>query len=763
MQSLNTHQLFQHAVAHHQAGRLDEAEALYRQILEAEAHHADTLHLLGLSLHQRGHSTAGIPYIAKAISLDGKKALYHANLAAVYTACREGVKAEASARQAIALKPTAEAWQNLGIALHLQQKLEQAIESYRQALHLKPAYAEAHFNLGNAWRDARQLSNAVSAYRAALQHRPDYFLAANNLGSALALLGDLAAAVACFRQACQLNPQDPGAHNNLGNALRSCGQLQASEQAYQQALALQPDNAEALYCLGNIYRDQNQLNHACAAYQKALQADPAYWPAFSQDLHSRQIMCDWRDWDARTKHLLQAIVNHQSNGDIEPFIVLSLPTTLDIQQRCARQYAEKKFARLSPALATQVDAGAQGLLQAQRRGKPGVFSPPVSFPLAAREDTKSKKIRLGYLSSDFHNHATAHLMADMFECHDKQRFETFAYAYGKSDNSAMRKRLEAAFDYFIDIQTLSFQAVAQRIKSDSIDILVDLKGYTKDSRSAILAFRPAPIQAQYIGYPGTLGTTLVDYIVADSFVIPTAHMPFYDEKVASLPYTYQPNDRHKALGNIPSRAEAGLPDDSIVFCCFNQTYKIVPWLYDIWMRILQAVPNSVLWLLDCNSWARENLKQETFKRGVDAARLIFAPWKPVSEHLARFSLADLFLDTLPYNAHTTMSDALWVGVPAITCAGPTFAARVGGSILQAVGLPELVTDNLHTYQTLAIKLAQNPAELKALRAKLAAQHTTAPLFNTPLFTRALETLYQGMWSRYAQGLPPEHMQLRANG
>jgi predicted O-linked N-acetylglucosamine transferase (SPINDLY family) len=397
------------------------------------------------------------------------------------------------------------------------------------------------------------------------------------------------------------------------------------------------------------------------------------------------------------------------------------------QKKCAENWASTQFANIQPR-----------------------FTHRLTHKLAP-----TPKIKIGYLSADFHEHATAYLMAEVFELHDHSRFETVAYSYGPDDGSAMRTRLGKAFDLFVDVRSLSNEQAASRIHEDGIDILVDLKGYTAHNRAQILAFKPAPIQVNYLGYPGTMGASCVDYLIGDSILTPQEHADQYAERLILMPNSYQPNDRKRPLSAKPSRAECNLPESDFVFCGFNQTFKILPEIFAVWMRLLRETPNSVLWLLQANKWAEENLKREAEAQGIDAQRLFFAPRLNLEQHLARQQQADVLLDTLPYNAHTTTSDALWAGVPVVTCMGDNFASRVAASLLNAVGLPELITHNLQDYAALALKLAHQPNELARLRNALVENRNTAPLFDAVKFTQDLENAYKTIWQSHLNQSPSE--------
>lgn len=436
-----------------------------------------------------------------------------------------------------------------------------------------------------------------------------------------------------------------------------------------------------------------------------------------------QRMCEWENFDEWRSKIREIIAGNEV-GKIPPFLLLSMDGfTATEQRRCAELWMKER--------SEECPADKSGLkVRTERQIK--------------------SKIRLGYLSCDFHEHATALLLVEMFESHDRERFELFAYSYGLDDGKGMRDRLERTFDRFIDIQSLSSAEAAEAIHRDEVDILVDLKGYTAATRTVILTFRPAPVQVNYLGYPGTLGTEFCDYLITDHFLNPPGSSADYREILAYLPDTYQPHGRYSPIGERPTRREVFLPEDGFIFCCFNQTFKITPEIFDIWCRLLLDVPGSVLWLLE-NPLAEGNLRREAFQRGITAERIIFAENMPQIEHLGRLQLADVVLDTLPYNAHTTASDALWVGVPVITCAGETFSSRVAGSLLKAVGLSELITTDLDAYYQLAFELATSSSSLEDVKEKLAANRLTTALFDIVGYTRNLESLFEGMWQRHLDG------------
>lgn len=749
-------QTFQRAVQYHQAGRLAEAESLYRQLLNTQPDNAPVLHLLGLVAYQRGDAATAVAELGKAVALAPDQPDYFSNLGLALRANHQPQQAVEAYRKALQLAPRDAAIQNnLGSALHDLKRYDEAeasyrtalaveaqnpsalfnlgnllsdlarhaeaVQCYRQALRWMPQDADIHNNLANALRESGQFEPALASYREALRLQPGYPAAARHSGWLLQELGRPSAAMACYREAVLHDPNDDAAYFNLGNALRDAGNFADAVRNFREAIRLNPNDAEMYNNLGNALRELGQLQEAIACYRQALIIDPALHHARAHLLHQCQQACDWGDLDTLAAEV-RRLVREVPEAQIPPFAFLAVPGVTAAEQRqCAENWVAGQYGKYVPIR--------------ERLN--------FSFKRAAKP-----KIRLGYLSADFHEHATAYLMAEVFELHDRDRFEVVAYSYGPDDGSAMRSRLNKAFDRFEDMRALTTEHAARKIHADGIDILIDLKGYTAHTRSEILALRPAPVQVNYLGYPGTMGADFVDYLIGDAIATPLEQAAEFTEKLALMPHSYQSNDRHRPIPPKPSRAECGLPEQGFVFCGFNQTFKILPEIFEVWMKLLREVPGSVLWLLQSSDLAAANLRREAQARGVARERLIFAPRLSLAEHLARQQQADLLLDTLPYNAHTTASDALWTGVPVVTCMGETFAARVAASLLHAVGLPELVTQTLDGYAALALKLAREPAILQEFKDKLIANRVTAPLFDTERFTRDLEAQYQIMWKEY---------------
>jgi predicted O-linked N-acetylglucosamine transferase (SPINDLY family) len=675
--------------AHHEAGELEQAAALYRKALEVDSEHPEALHLLGLVTHQQGNFRKAIELISRALP---------------------------------ELDDLPEAHVNLGNALREVGRFSEAADSYGRAIAIDPDYGMAHSNLARALNDQGLFEEGLESSRRAIALIPDFLGAHVNCAAALMGLERFAEAEIPLRRAVALAPDKPEAHRDLGEILAHIGRLDEAAASYRRSLELNPAYAQAHRKLGNVLKKQGKLSEALASLERAIDLDPDD-PDTSQTWFSEKLnICDWigyTDNEARTRRTIAA---QPSLGT--PWTLLSLQSTPAEQLACARLVSDQVVV-------------------------------PEADLLPRRRPTSGKKIRLGYLSADFREHAVAFVIAGLIERHDRRRFDVIGYSCGPDDASPIRSRLAGAFDGFVDIRETSDRRAAESIQADGVDILVDLTGYTAHGRTAVLAHRPAPIQASYIGYSGTMGADFIDYILVDRFLVPPDQQPFFSERLVHLPDCYLcTDDRREIPERTPTRAESGLPEAGFVFCCFNNAFKITPAFFDVWMQLLRAVPGSVLWLLDANPLARANLAREATARGVAPERIVFAPRRPVAEHLARHRLADLFLDTLPYNAHVTTADALWAGLPVLTCPGNTFASRVAGSLLHAIGLDELVTTTLGEYEELALRLAREPGLLTQLRTRLGLNRRTHPLFDTARFTRNIESAYQQMWETWKAGRPP---------
>ncbi len=626
--------------------------------------------------------------------------------------------------QALSQKPgSAEAWLGRGNVLRDLKRHDEALAAYDHALSQKSGLAEAWLGRGNVLGDLKRHDEALSAYDKALSLKPDLAEAWLGRGNVFNDLKRHDEALAAYDQALSRRPELADAWLGRGNLYGDLKRHDDALAAYDKALSLKPDLTEAWFGCGNVFSDLKRHAEAFAAYDRALSLKPDLVGAEGSRLNSKMQVCNWQSLEVDCNNLIASIRENKANAS--PFVFLGINTTVEDQHNCARLWVHKMF-------------------------------PPV--PAMRKASFQHDKIRIGYVSADFHEHATAYLMAGVFEEHDKSRFETTAISIGPDDHSPMRRRLQGSFDKFVDANMLNDAEAASEIRAAEVDILIDLKGFTQGARTNIFARRAAPIQVNYLGYPGTMGATYIDYIVADAAVIPPSHQNHYSEKVVYLPNSYQANDTRRLISDrIFTRAEVGLPSTGFVFCCFNNHFKIVTKTFDSWVRILKSVPASVLWLFEDNATAVANICKEAAARGVDPKRLVFATRLPHSEHLARHRLADLFLDTLPYNAHTTASDALWAGLPVLTQIGETFAGRVAASLLNALHLPELITSGSQQYERQAIDLATNPEQLRAIKSKLDQNRLTAPLFDTRLFTRHLEAAYIAMYERHQAGLAPDHI------
>ncbi|MDI1277300.1 tetratricopeptide repeat protein [Methylobacter sp.] len=692
------------------------------------------------------------------------------------------------------LKPdNAEVLNNRGNALFDLEFPEQALDSYDRALTLKPDYAEAFLNRGKALRDLQRHQEALDSYDRALTFKPDYVEALNNRGNALVGLKRPDQALDSYDRALTLKPDNAEVLNNRGNALLGLKRPEQALDSYDRALMLNPDNAEVLNNRGNVLRDLKLPGQALDSYDRALTLKPDYAEAFLNrgkvlhDLRRHQEALDSYDRALTLKpdyvealnnrgNALRDLQRHQESLEsydralmIEPDYEFLYGTWLHAKMKVCNWYdIGNQFAQLVGKVERDETASLpfpilaiSSSLTLQRKAAETCVQAKYPFNNALpkiSKPPKHNKIRIGYFSADFHNHATAYLMAEMFELHDKSKFDLIAFSFGPNAKDEMRRRVATAFDDFIDVRNQSDKEVAVLARNLKIDIAVDLKGFTTDSRAGIFAMRAAPLQVNYLGYPGTMGAEYIDYLIADSTLIPESHHKDYSEKIVYLPNSYQVNDaKRRIAGKEFTRAELGLPQIGFVFCCFNNNYKITPSTFDCWMRILKQVEDSILWLLEDNEKAASNLREEAMLRGVDAERLIFAKRMPLSEHLARHRLADLFLDTLPYNAHTTASDALWAGLPVLTCLGDAFAGRVAASLLKAIHLPELITATPEAYEAVAIELATNPDKLGVIKRKLNDNRFTTSLFDTQLFTKHIESAYEKMYERYQADLAPEHI------
>jgi predicted O-linked N-acetylglucosamine transferase (SPINDLY family) len=704
-------------------GRYAEGVASYDRVLARMPDHVDTLVNRGNALGLLGRGAEALDAYERALAADPSNAGAWINRGTTLLALGRAADALASCDRGIALRADdAEAHFGRGNALRALGRDLDAIAAYDRTLSLNPNHFGALVNRGNALLALERTEEALACYDRVLRSTPDHVETLFNRGNALRALGRQSDAIAVYDRVLVLRPDHADAMINRGNALDDLGRFDDALASYDRALAARPDDAEALNGRGNVLLRLGRLDDSLDVFRRALAARPDQANALAQSVFVARWLCDWREID-RVQARIMARLRDDAIA-IDPFLTLALTDDPGLQLQAARRQWKARFGR--------------------------------GAPLAARPPGASDRIRLGYLSGDFRQHAIAMQTVALFERHDRARFEVVAFSYGADDGSAMRGRVMGAFDRFHDLRGLSRIEIARRIRAEQIDLLVELSGYIRDGHPEILGYRPAPVQAHYFGYPGPLGSDAVDYMLVDGFIVPPEARAHYDARLAILPDCYMVSDsRRRVAARRPTRAECGLPEGGFVFCSFNNGWKLSPETFDVWMRLLRAVPGSVLWLLADNRWAEANLRREAAARGVDAGRLAFAPRCPPDEHLARLALADLFLDTLPYNAHVTASEALWMGLPLLTCAGRSFASRVAGSLLHSVGVPELVTGNLADYEALALALARDPDRLQALRSRLAAARTTAAHFDIERMRRAIEAAYETMVERWRRGLKPE--------
>ena len=750
-------QVLRQAWGLHQQGQLAQAEALYRDVLKMQPNNSDALHFLGVLEAQRGRREAGLALIDKGVAINPRNvaAFYNRggmlremgrfedalasydralalkadhfgalnNRGATLNDLKRYSEAVATYDRAIALKPdNGDVHCNRGNTLTELGRFEDALKSFERALALSPDSAAAQFGRGNALAGLARLEDAIASYDRALSNAPQDALVLNNRGNILARMSRHEEAVESFDRAIGVQAHYAEAYKNRGDVFIHLKRAAQALQSYDQALDARPGFAEALYGRAHALSELKRDEEAIAAYRQLLQANPDHPYGKGMLLHAMRTACDWNGHDALVSQIAQGV--RAGRHVATPLAFLAVSDSEADNAQCSRILMRDRFA-------------------------------PSDSPLWRGERYRHDRIRLVYLSADFGAHAVATQIAGVFERHDRTRFETVAMSYGGNDRSAMRARLERAFERFIDVQARSDDEVAAQIRAMEADIVIDLTGLTARSRPGILALKPCGLQVQYLGFPGSLGADYVDYILADTIVIPEHNRPHYAEKVVYLPDTYMPTDRDRAVGKRPSRAEAGLPETGFVFCVFNNSHKFSPEVFGLWMRLLLAVEGSVLWLPAVSDTARHNLIREAEARGVGGERLVFAAYVASgADHLGRLSLADLFLDTRCYNAHSSAADALWAGVPVLTQPNDTFAGRVGASLLKACGLDDLIADSEAGYEAIALRLARDGNALAETKAALARNLETCALFDTMSFTRHLEAAYLTMWNNHQNGREP---------
>ena len=785
------------AVQYHRQGRLFDAERFYRDALRESPHDFDTLHFFGVLKLQQGGASDALPLLQKAIEVRPNALDVLSNLSVALLALNRPAEALANFDKILSVAPKdPSALYGRGTVLAQLGRGEEALISIDRALAIQPNHAAALFNRGTILAGLGRYPGALAAYDQLIALVPAHVEAINNRGNVLAQLERYEEAVASFDRVLAITPGHVTALTNRSAALRHLQRYEEALASCDRALALEPNHIDALNNRGNILTRLNRVTEALASYERILKQhddnpealvnsafafqalgqyaealqyadnaiavdqgyanaffirgdalakldrqdeaaqsyerglaiDPDHRYAFGTSVGAYLAACNWERVEALLPIIEEKIA--AAKDVIAPFTLLSLPISPATQLVCARHFVRHQWSRVAPI-----------------------------GPLTRR---RADKIKVAYLSADFRRHPVGHGIVGILEQHDRSRFEVHGISHAMDDGSAIRARIMAAFDHVHDVRERSDRDTAALLHQLAIDIVVDLGGHTEGSRPGILAHRPAPIQVNYFGYPGSTGADFIDYVMADRIVLPFDQQPYFSEKIVHLPDSYQANDSKRQTAEpAPTRADIGLPDDAFVFTCFNNAYKLSRPVIEVWTRLLKACPNSMLWLYYINDSAQANLQQELISHGVDPSRVTLAPRVEQPDHLARLRLADLFLDTLPYNAHTTASDALWAGVPVVTCLGPTFAGRVAASLLQAVGLPELITNSLEDYEALAQKLAGDPALLGSLRERLAQTRLSHPLFDTARLTRHIESAYATMMDTWQRGEPPKSFSVEA--
>lgn len=727
--------LLREGIQLHRLGQLHQAAAHYRKILERDPSQTDALLLLG-SILVRHDPGQAVTLLHKAAAARPQSPDVHLNLGHALHATSELDAARRSFRRALQLKPGGfpEALMGLAGVCQSQGNLAEAEDYLRRALALQPDSPDLLQRLADTQKAMGRFGDARDSYQRALEIAPGHLAARLNLANLLAATGDASTALDHYHRALADHADVSDAHYNLGTLLSALNRNHEAVTHLQQAIRLNPNHALALNNLGGVLLNLQQLSEAEEALNKALALKPDFLDARDNLIATRMKLADWQDLSTLREALLEPALQDIEPQVLRPFAMLGLPTPVSPaeQQKLIRAYAQRETHRLQTA---------------EQRPFQHATQPP------------RKHLRIAYLSSDFRNHATSHLIQGLFSHHDRQHLQVICYSTGMDDHSSQRHRIATTVDAFHDLQGSSWSEVAERIHGDGIDILVDLNGFTTGDRFPALTLRPAPIQVSYLGFPGTLGSHCVDYLIADAVVIPPGEEQFYDESVVRMPYSYQVNDRDRPIGETPTRRDCGLPENATVFSCFCNTYKLEPMIFAVWMRILHRVSGSVLWLLGKNPTAEKHLRTSAATQGIDPGRLIFAQPVPHAEHLARHRLADLALDTHYYNGHTTTSDALWAGLPVITLPGGTFASRVSLSLLKAVGLEELAVADATAFEDLAVHLASHSQALADLKSRLAAHRLDAPLFDTARFARDLERAFAIMWDRHSRGEAPRGFDL----
>jgi len=722
-----SHQFFLQGFEKLQKGDLTDAKKKFESALKYNAKNSDALHLLGFVYSQSKDWQMAADLIAKAIRINPKHPAYYSNRGIALKELGHLSAAVASFDKSIEINPNnAAAFSNRGNALQELKEYVAALASFDKAIALSPNNPTYHFNRGNALHKLKKLPNAMISLETAIRLQPNYHEAHYNYANILKESKRWEQAINHYTLAIQYNPNHSESHDNLGNVYQSQNKLEMALASYNKAIQIKPDFAEAYLNKAIVLEKLYRLDEAIENYEiaKSIKLDLPNLEGLR--IHCKMRLCRWKNFELDLYQLIKDI--HNNKKSTTSFPLLSLSDSSYLHRRCSEILINSGFPKLQE-------------------------SPTFS-------KNSLNRIRIAYFSADFNFHPVSILTIGLFQNHDKSKFEIFGFNLNSSKNDEMSASLQEIFDYTFDVTQKSDQEIAKLSRNYNIDIAIDLGGLTGDSRPGIFYYRAAPIQVNYLGYPGTMGADFMDYIIADPVLIPPEQQQHFSEKVVYLPHTFQATDRTRVISDtVFTREEFGLPSTAFVFCCFNNSYKITPDVFSSWMRIMDRVPDSVLWLLEDHVEVTHNLRAEAESRGVTGNRIVFAGRLPPPQYLARYRNADLFLDTLPYNAGTTCSDALWAGLPVLTYQGESFAGRMASSLLTAIDLPELITTSRDVYEARAIELATNPIQLQTIRDKLARNRLTTPLFDTALFTRHLEQSFIQMAERHHAGLAPEYLEI----
>jgi predicted O-linked N-acetylglucosamine transferase (SPINDLY family) len=701
----------------------------YEKAVEIDPNYSEAYSNLAITLQELGELEKALKNFEKAFSLKPEKMATANAISSILSEINDPNISINYYKKIIELSPALYIVHfNLGIAYQELNFIDKAINSYKEAINLNPEFSDAYLNLGLIYEDSGMLDDSLNSLERAIEIDPDNSVALNNLGITLKSLGRVDDAIKSFEKAIDIEPDNPLGHFNLGLALRSIDKIDYAIKSFEKTIDLNPNSGESYYYLGELFRVSKQHKIALSNFNKAFSINQDIDFLFGSLLNTKMHLSLWEGLEENLKTLTKKINNNERV--VTPFTLMALIDDPKIQSKASQIYANFNYPQSNSI-----------------------------FPVEPYQN--HKKIRIGYFSADYHNHPTMHLMAELFELHDREKFEIFAFSFGPNEKDKWRKRASLSFDQFLDVRLKSDSEISLLSREMEIDIAIDLGGYTQSTRTGVFANFAAPIQVNFLVFPGTMGANYYDYIVADHTLITSENKDHFSEKIVYMPNSYQSNLSERVISNVTiSRSDLGLPEEGFVFSCFNNIHKIVPQTFESWMRILKSVDKSVLWLYANKESVISNISETASQFGVDRNRIIFAKHLPVEEHLNRIGKAGLFLDTLPYNAHTTASDALRMGVPVLTLIGKSFASRVAASLLNAVNMPELITNTQQQYESMAIELASNSEKLDKIKRKLNENLPSSALFDCRTFTKNLELAYGEMYQKSQSGLKPNNIVVR---